>query len=548
MTKRQLNRRLFLQGVGGAVVAAPFLGSLGYRAAQAQAGSDPKRLIVFFTHYGCLTNRWFPTKSHGPLEAADYEGTTLKHLAPYASKLLMPRGIRAMNEWSFEQSYGQETDPHTQVMASYFTACPVDGQSGLNFGDTGIPDSVPERKFDARPVGGRSLDHVCAEQVSPNGTPLLMAIGGTQQGEMNNFSYRTAGDGTTRAELFSGIGSPATIYSEISQLFAAGGAADEATYRVVRGENVLDLVRDDLARLKAANISRSDELKLEAWEQLLTETTGMVRAQCGSDVLGTLGITEQEIQAGATNNLELAAPAMLNLAVLSALCDHNRVIFMKFPATYGFSFLPGIEGDSHGISHRIGDANMGGPCVSGVNEMIATIDDWYAQQFAYLVGKLDGIQENEGTLLDNTATVWFQELSDGNSHNLNNLPILQAGGCGGYFKTGVAINVEGGAADLTPGNSESACSNGDTDVSNADLDGTGTPADIAAMPINKYFCNLMNAMGVKAGEDGYPMKGGAAPVTKFGYSDKTEDFIGGEGAVAGATIHNPGELMELRAT
>ena len=37
-----------------------------------------------------------------------------------------------------------------------------------------------------------------------------------------------------------------------------------------------------------------------------------------------------------------------------------------------------------------------------------------------------------------------------------------------------------------------------------------------------------------------------AEVTKFGYSDKTEEFIGGQGAVAGATIHNPGGFAELK--
>ena len=59
-----------------------------------------------------------------------------------------------------------------------------------------------------------------------------------------------------------------------------------------------------------------------------------------------------------------------------------------------------------------------------------------------LVGKLDGFTEGSGTVLDNSATVWFQEMSDGDSHNLNNLPILQAGSCGGYFKTGQAVCVE----------------------------------------------------------------------------------------------------------
>ena len=163
---KHMNRRIFLRGLGGAVVAAPFLSSVAERAAKAQgtAVAAPKRLIVMFTHYGCLTNRWFPTKSHGPLAAADYEATTLKHLAPYASKLLMPRGIRAMNEWSFQGTHGQTNDPHTQVVGSYFTCYPVTPDDG---------------KFNAKPTG-RSLDHIAAEQVNPSGTPLFIQIGGVR--------------------------------------------------------------------------------------------------------------------------------------------------------------------------------------------------------------------------------------------------------------------------------------------------------------------------------------------------------------------------------
>ena len=98
MTK-PINRRLFLRGLGGACVMAPFLSSLAERAAKAQtvASGPPKRLIVMFTHFGCLTTKWFPAKSHGPLTSADLEATTLKPLAPFASKLLIPRGIRAMD-------------------------------------------------------------------------------------------------------------------------------------------------------------------------------------------------------------------------------------------------------------------------------------------------------------------------------------------------------------------------------------------------------------------------------------------------------------------
>ena len=164
---------------------------------------------------------------------------------------------------------------------------------------------------------------------------------------------------------------------------------------------------------------------------------------------------------------------------------------------------------------------------------------------------LDGIKNADGTsLLDNTATVWFQEMSDGNAHNLNNLPIVQAGSCGGYFKTGWTVNVDTantGSATLTAGQSESQCADGTTSgMSNGVSQGTGTPSTAANAPINKYFCNLMNALGVKADSTGFPAKGGTQPVTKYGYSDLTTDFCGGLGAQSGATIHSPGEFTALK--
>jgi len=207
-----------------------------------------------------------------------------------------------------------------------------------------------------------------------------------------------------------------------------------------------------------------------------------------------------------------------------------------------FSWL-GLNKDSHGLSHRIGTAFMGGACLDGVFEMIHTIDDWYAQQFAYLVGRLNSFDEGDVKLLDNTATVWFQELSDGNSHNLNNLPILQAGSCGGYFKVGQAVNVEDGSADMTVGNSENDCKNGNSDING--LDAVGTPPDVATQPINKYFCNLMNAIGVKAGADGYPAMGGTAPVERYGKYDDTKLFKGA--GPSAATIKDPGEFTALKA-
>jgi hypothetical protein len=546
-----LSRRTFLRGLGGAVVAAPFLGSIWERAAKAQQmpGGAPKRLIVMFTHYGCITNQWFPAKAHGELTAADLMPTTLAPLAPYASKLLMPRGIRAMNEWTANMERGQGNDPHTQVAGSYFTCQPVTPNSNDPF------SFDQATKFNAKPLGP-SLDHVMAQQLSPDGTPLLLSTAGQNDNTMSAISYsaaETAYRGLNAMQSFSGL----------TGLFKEDMPMSPDTYAAVRGKSVIDLVRDDLDTLERLDMSQADKTKLEAWKDLLDRTGSvMATAQCTEDLATMLGATEANIRSAGmgglgsdrlttkiTDTLD-GADIYSAIATLSASCNANPVIFLKYPGNYLFSGLD-INTEAHSVSHRLDNAGMQGDCLPNAITMLLKIDGYYTQKFANLVGMLDSIPEGDGTVLDNTATVWFNEMSDGNAHNLNNVPILQAGSAGGYFKTGWIINVDPGspgATELSNGKSMAQCTEGTSQTSNGISQGTGTDADVANAPINKYFCNLMNAMGVKAGADGFPAVGGSAEVTKFGYSDKTEDFVGGAGAVDGATIHDPGELTELRAS
>ncbi len=142
-----------------------------------------------FTHYGCVTTRWFPVKSHGALAASDLTPTSLAALAPYVDKLLIPRGIRAMNEWTRNNrdggGRGQANDPNLQVVGSYFTLQPVTPNASDPFSfDTAT-------KFNAKPVGS-SLDHVMAQQLSPSGTPLLMRVGNRVDGPSTAISYLKA--------------------------------------------------------------------------------------------------------------------------------------------------------------------------------------------------------------------------------------------------------------------------------------------------------------------------------------------------------------------
>jgi Protein of unknown function (DUF1552) len=547
-----LSRRVFLRGLGGAIVAAPFLGSIVERAARAQsmpaAAGAPKRLVVMFTHYGCITNNWFPTKTHGQLTADDLMPTTLAPLAPYASKLLMPRGIRSMNEWTARMVRGQGNDSHTQIVGSYFTCQPVTPNSNDPF------SFEQATKFNAKPVGP-SLDHVMAKQLSPNGTPLLLNTAGQNDGAQSAISYSAA------ETMFRGLNAT-QAFSGLTGLFRADAPMSQDTYAAVRGKSIIDLVRDDLDALERFDMSQSDKVKLEAWKTLLHETGTMITGQCTQDLATALGATQANVRKAGMGGLgsdvlttkvtdsQDGADIYSAIAALSASCNANPIIFMKYPGNYVFKGL-GINTESHSLSHRLDNAGMQGSCLPNAVSMLLQVDGYYTQKFANLVKMLDSIPEGDGTVLDNSATVWFNEMSDGNAHNLNNAPIIQAGSAGGYFKTGWVINVDPaspGAADMSNGRSMSACMDGTSaQMINGTTQSTGTDAKVANAPINKYFCNLMNAMGVKAGADGFPAMGGSAEVAKFGYSDKTEDFIGGQGAVAGATIHSPGEFAELRA-
>jgi len=555
--QRNLNRRLFLRGLGGAVVAAPFLASVAERAAKAQGVPDtgpPKRLIVMFTHYGCVTNRWFPTNSHGPLTAEQLNATNLAPLSPYVSKILLPRGIRAMNEWNMQMSRGQGNDPHTQVAGSYFSCQPVDPHNDK-------PVIFNDAKNNAWPVGP-SLDHVCAEQISEGGFPLFMRPSGSSDNGMSSISYSGADseDGNyVRAERYAGLSDPVGVYEGLTGMFTNGEVTTPDDYAAVRGKSIIDLIRGDLTTLENFDMSAADKEKLEAWKELLDSTGGMVAAaQCNEETASILGLSSAVVAdvngSGFGDRITRkigdidVADVFSNLAVLTAVCDANRVIFLKYPANYTFSGLD-LDMENHSLSHRIGNATMMGTCRANVLADLETIDKWYASKFAYLVGQLDKIDEGDGTkVLDNCAAVWFNELSDGNAHNLNNMPIIQAGGCGGYFKTGQAVNVFDGSDKLSPGKSDSLCKDGASDSVDGTSQSTGTDAMIGTAPINKYYVNLMNALGVKADPaTGYAKVGGTAEVTHFGRWDDTTDFKNGGTDGKPRNIKSPGGFAELKA-
>ena len=64
---------------------------------------------------------------------------------------------------------------------------------------------------------------------------------------------------------------------------------------------------------------------------------------------------------------------------------------------------------------------------------------------AYFLRLLKDIPEGDGSVFDNTLVVWGSEVSQGNSHSLNRIPYLLAGGAGGKLKMGQSILMQDGS-------------------------------------------------------------------------------------------------------
>ncbi len=507
-----MNRRMFLKGAGGAAVAVPFLSSLHEKKAKAQAASGPRRSVIYHTHNGCLTNRWFPTVASGAVTAAALEGTTLAGLAPFAEKLLFPRGLKMYNSYAEIQT----VDPHDQAMGSKLTCATIEED-----GD--------------RYASAHSMDHEIANQVNPGGaSPLVLSVAGGAGGSIKDILSFSG-----PYEAFPAQTNPQTIYNQLTGVFG-DGEMTEADYRVMRGESVIDLVRGQLDSLQRLPLSQSDQDKMEAWKDLLrsAEMPIATAAGCSQEAANEMDIeyliSQVDETGGGSNGFgggavseaayRYGGSAMFRLMALSMICDTNRSFIFTYPGYAIYEFL-GHSHDHHGLSHRNGSFEVGGTCVSGVIDMIHQIDMFAAEKYVELVELLDSIPEGDGKLLDNTATMWLPELADGNAHNTNNLPIVIAGSLGGYLKQGQSINLDGGG-EIDTGNSEANCTDGNDDNSNT----FATASRQGNAPINKLLLNIMNGCGC-TGPDGGPM-------TEWGQFDSTSGDAG---------ITDPGEFEELKA-
>jgi hypothetical protein len=408
MKRFKVSRRLFLGGAG-AVLALPMLESAMPRTVRAEDGIA-RRFLAFYVPNGIHMQAWTPAAV-----GANYELTPiLSPLEEVRKKLLVLTGL--------DNTPGQPEGPgdHAGGTSAFLTCRHVVKTEGAD-----IKNGISVDQVIAGQVG--HLTRIPSMQLGTDGGS---SSGGCDSGY--SCAYTRNISWASETQPLSKTVSPQVVFD---QLF--GGLDPEATEaekakRLLYRRSVLDYVLGEATSL-SGKLGKTDQRKLEEYMDGVRELELKLDKGTGP-VCTPIDKPPSDLDYPAKVKL------MCDLMALAFQCDATRVItFMIRNAGSGMSHdFVGAPGSHHDISHHNSDP--------GKYDLLTKIDTWEVAQLAYLLKKLDGIQEGAGTVLDNTAVFFSSEIADGNGHNHTNMPVLLAGGLAGAFTPGRHIKYDGGPA------------------------------------------------------------------------------------------------------
>jgi hypothetical protein len=419
---RLLSRRSALRLLGAGAVAAPFFHLLRPGAARAQGGSA-KRVIFFY----------FPDGVPGPSQNGE---PSEWHATGSGTNFQLPRAAAPLDRWRdrcvfFRGLSMGPTDSGSHPGGAKKLLTAVDGGNG---------ESIDQ--YLSRTAGGSSFWRhlylgVQATYNNASGDKHIVYPTGGQ-------SIPPIDDPRAAFEALFGTRPPTQ----------AGSPAPAVTVDPVRA-SVLDALLDDLgslrARLGATDASKLG-LHLDALREVETRLYGTVDP---GEVVAAASCAQPSIDTGSFGTAQLndpaAFPAILraqtDLAVLAAACGLTKVvtiqggfhtselIMSRFPGTPLYD--PGYDMRSHQASHYGASHN------SQSREYNAYVQQrvWWAEQFAYLLERLDSLPDGDGTMLDSSICVLITEVCDGNTHLHDDMPFVLAGGACGRISTGRLIDT-----------------------------------------------------------------------------------------------------------
>ncbi len=372
----RMDRRAFLRGMGGAMMALPHLDIM---AAATMSAEVPMRMVCVGTNFGFVPKLFFPTE------------TGVNYSLP---ELLQPLAHHRDHFSIFSQlDHGSEA---------------VGGHGGVHAYLSGILGKNSEGYKESN----ITVDQKAAEYVETD----------TRYSSMQFTSGSSAGNLLSWTN--SGVPIPPVQDLRViySLLFQKTDPNELNLLKRVHAEekSILDLVRLDADRL-TNRVGKNDQEKLDQYftsvrelEKRLTQSEAWLDKPKPK--------VSYEMPNGADDmDFVKRVPLYYDLIALALQTDSTRVITFElsdigansggFPITKGY----------HQLTHH-------GKVESYIEEL-SIIENFHTGQFARFLDKLSAVQEPNGkTLLDNTMALLGSGMGNASSHSNKDLPLLLAGG------------------------------------------------------------------------------------------------------------------------
>ena len=395
-----IDRRTMLRGLG-AMMALPKLEIMAQTPGVSSAvGGDgaPMRFLSIFQPNGVYPKAWNVSGS-----GSDYKlSPILKPLAELRDEFSVISGLNNV--------VGGD---HVQMTSAFLTGC------GIKGGKSGV-----------------SLDQQIARHIG-NDTNFNSIVLGTEpprQGSVKSNAISIASTVTWSSPT-------ARVSPEINPRVAfdrlfRGKTGPEAEKEARLKKSVVDLVLEDAKSLRR-KASSLDQHKLDEYLESVRSVEKQLDRVIEPKERRWVPPTkpgEADIvcpPAGIPRERDVHLRLMMDLMVLSLWTDMTRVCTLMTAHGFSrqnFSFIDGVSGDHHGISHHKEQKKS--------TAEYTLVSRWYIEQFAYLLERMKGIDEGGSSLLDNSVVFYGSGMKDGNGHKRNDLPILLAGGGQGKLSPG----------------------------------------------------------------------------------------------------------------
>lgn len=407
---RPVSRRALLHGAGAAL-ALPWLETMvdAAPAGPLTLSEPPLRMAYLFVPNGVNPNHWTP-----PGDGEDFEITP--HLKPLEG--LKNDFILLENLWN-AKTVGR--NGHWPKVPAWLSGGYVERTSGddLDTGGTTVDQIAAQHLGDRTPLPSLELG------LEPLRTGIDTAGGGFARMYGSFLSWRDPHTPVPK-EIIPQLAFDRLFRNNAARVLpTTEGTINPNLARSLQRDDtsILDLVMEDAKTAKRRG-SLSDRIRLDEYFESVRSVEQRIEASMRPQKrwINKGKFPLERPAAGIPETHAEHLKLMLDIFILSFWTDTTRIgTFMigdaQSPVDY--SFLPGVKGNWHSISHHAD--------VPAARDQYEAIINWNYEQIAYFLTRMKNLDEGGKSLLDNSMIMIGGTLKDGNRHTEENLPLILAG-------------------------------------------------------------------------------------------------------------------------